>query len=262
MRLDKQLLEKFIQRTCSPRLQQKVRHFYLTRRVLKDLGPREPEMAALKFLVCPGDSVADIGANLGVYTKELSLLVGPTGRVYSAEPIRENYQVLESVTRKADLSNVRLFQAAIGSRAGQRQMVIPDLGNWIGYYQAHFSQVGDIGRFDTVEVLTLDELWRSNAISRLDFIKCDVEGAELDVLQGGLVLVEAQLPGWLMEVSRETSGKVFGILRRLGYRAFVYNRGLIQTQSYRDKEFSNYFFLHPNSKLWDRAAPYFSRDGS
>ncbi len=250
-----QFLKSLIRRTLSPGLQQKLRRLYLVRRVLQSRGPEEPEGGALKELVCAGDSVADLGANIGLYTIALSSLVGQNGCVYSCEPISENYQILESVVNQAQLSNVKLFRAAVGSRVGKRNMVIPELGDFRGYFQAHFSETQDGGRSEIVEVLTLDELWRAKVISRLDFIKCDVEGAELGIIEGGMSLMEAQLPGWLLEVSRDTSSEVFRILRDLGYRSFVYDGCLVPTENYRDKEFSNYFFLHPASGVWQRALP-------
>ncbi len=213
-------------------------------------------MAILKSLISAGDSVADIGANVGVYTREFSLLVGQGGRVYSCEPVVENYHILEDVTRKAGLSNVHLFNAAIASEVGQRQMVIPNLEGFTGYYQAHFSRGDEPGEPETVQVLTIEELWRRKIFTHLDFIKCDVEGAELVVVEGAMLLIEAQLPAWLMEVSRSTSSQIFRTLKSLGYRAFVYNDGLNETENYRDGEFSNYFFIHPRSKIWQRALPH------
>ena len=210
-------------------------------------GYREPEMDVLTSLVHAGFSVADVGANVGAYTVQLSILAGASGRVYAFEPILENYEILESVIRKARLSNVSTFRAALGSKPSQCEMVVPNLGGFTGYYWAHFAQAGDSGRHQTVDVLALDDLWKKNTIPRLDFIKCDVEGSELEVIRGALELIRSQLPGWLLEVSRETSDELFRILKDLGYRAFVYDKRLVETDQYRDKEFSNYFFLHPRN---------------
>ncbi|MGH7229339.1 MAG: FkbM family methyltransferase [Nitrospiraceae bacterium] len=212
-------------------------------------------MEVLESVVRKGDSVADIGANVGVYTRELSSLVGPDGCVYAFEPMTENYEILEAVIRKARLSNVFPFRAALGGRLGQSTMVIPDMGGFMGYYWAHIAQPGDSGQQETVEVLTLEELCRRKTIQCLHFIKCDVEGSELDVIQGGRTLIQSQLPGWLLEVARKTSDEVFNLLKGLGYRAYVYDKRLTPTESYRDKEFSNYFFFHPNSTVWDRVLP-------
>ncbi len=250
MALGKEILKTLLLKTCSPRLQGKIRSLFLVRQVLEGRGFREPDMLALKSLVSPGNSVADVGANVGVYTKELSSLVGPTGHVYSFEPILDTFEILQAVISKAHLSNVRSFNAALGSQPAEHEMVIPDLGGFTGYYWAHFARTGDSGRREKVKVLTLDELWKSNAIRKLDFIKCDVEGGELEVIRGASEVIRSQLPGWLLEVSRETSDELFTILKGFGYQAFVYDQErLIKTDGYRDKEFSNYFFLHSTLAL-------------
>jgi FkbM family methyltransferase len=249
------LLKTSIRKLCTPRLQSKLRHFYVSRQVINDQSFHEVEMRLLKSIVFAGDCVADVGANVGAYTKEMSRLVGSGGNVYSFEPLSENYEIIQTVIRKASLSNVYPFRAALGSASGEFEMVIPESGAFIGYYLAHLAQPEDTGRRVRVNVLTLDHLWKVNTIQNLDFIKCDVEGGELDVIQGGLELIQANRPGWLLEVSRQTSGKVFRALHELGYSAFVYNERLIRTDGYRDKEFSNYFFFHPHSKIWTRALP-------
>jgi FkbM family methyltransferase len=167
----------------------------VTRQILKNRSFHESEMNLLKSFLSSGDSVADVGANVGAYTMELSHLVGSEGNVYSFEPIAENYDILQTVVRRGGLSNVRLFYAAVGSTPGRCEMVIPESGAFIGFYLAHRAQPGDSGRRETVEMLTLDKLLKTNVIVRLDFIKCDVEGAELDVITGGLDLLRSQHPG-------------------------------------------------------------------
>ena len=250
----KALLKNFVVRACGPHIQQTLRRFYLTRQIVNSQSFREPEMQTLKTLVSRGDCVADIGANVGVYTKELSLLVGSQGKVYSFEPVSENYAVLRNVIRTARLHNVQAFHIALGSDSKQARIVIPDLGGFAGYYWAHFAQPGDSGRFELVNVQTLDGLAGEQTLQQLDFIKCDVEGSELEVLHGGAELIQRWKPGWLMEVSQKTSTEVFNFFcEKLGYYAYVYNGGLRQTTGYRDKEYSNYFFLHHSSAVWRRA---------
>ena len=92
MKLGKDLLKTSIRKICSPRLQSKLRVFYVSRQIIKNQGFHEAEMNLLESLVLAGDCVADVGANVGAYTKELSRLVGSGGKVYSFEPISENYQ--------------------------------------------------------------------------------------------------------------------------------------------------------------------------
>ncbi len=250
----KSLVATVLINVTGPRLQQALRRYHLSRKIIKDRYVREPEMDALEGLIAPGDVVADIGANAGSYTKQFSRLVGPHGRVYSFEPIPETFEVLQHVVRRAGLENVFIFQIALGPHARYGRMVIPQQDGFTGYYLAHFAEPGDTGKVVGVTVKAFDGLTKDQGIDRLDFIKCDVEGSELDVLHGSADLILRFKPGWLIEVSRATSEEVFEFLvNRHGYRAYVYRGGLVPTPTYRDKEYSNYFFVHRYSPVWQRA---------
>jgi len=260
MQMPTEFVKNMIRKTCPPWLQHKLRHSYLSRKLIKNRQSPELEVLLLKKFISAGDSVADIGANIGLYTKELSSLVGESGQVYTFEPISENFAILETIIHNIPSSNIRSFRAALGSQLGLKDMVIPDLSDFSGYYLAHLAQVGESGRRQTVDVFTLDDLWKKGIIETLDFIKCDVEGSELEVIRGGLGLVQTQQPGWLLEVSQETSEEVFRLMTGLGYRAFIYDKKFIHTQSYRVGISSNYFFFHPRSEAWNRILSELSRE--
>jgi len=247
--------KQFIKQIAGARLQQRLRKFYLTRQIMKGQGFRELELAALRFLISAGDYVADIGANAGAYTKELSSLVGSQGCVYSFEPVSKNYEILYHLVRKAGLNNVKTYPYAIGSRTMEATIVVPDMEGFTGYYWAYLSESDKGGASERVQMHTLDELLTDRLLHRLDFIKCDVEGSELHVLYGSRDLMSRFIPGWLIEVSRDTSNDVFNLFRASGYVSYVYNGMLIETERYRDKEYSNYFFIHPKSIIRKRAIP-------
>lgn len=250
----KSLVATVLINMTGPRLQQALRRYHLSRIILRDRYSREPEMDALEGLIVPGDVVADVGANAGSYTKQFSSLVGPQGRVYSFEPIPETFEVLQQVVRRAGLENVSIFQIALGPHARHGRMVIPQEDGFTGYYLAHFAKPDEAGNVVGVTVRAFDGLTKDQGIDRLDFIKCDVEGSELDVLYGSADLILRFKPGWLIEVSRATSEEVFEFLvHRHGYQAYVYSGGLVPTRMYRDKEYSNYFFVHRYSAVWQRA---------
>ena len=61
-------------------------------------------------------------------------------------------------------------------------------------------------------------------------------------------------PACLIEVSKPTNEEVFRFFFNEGYRAFVLEGKLVETKHYRDREFSNYFFIHPASSVWQRAS--------
>jgi FkbM family methyltransferase len=249
----KHFLKTAIAKTLSAGLQHRIRRAYLVRQALADRPFHEKEMVALKSFIAPGDLVADIGANVGAYTKELSALTEEAGAVLAFEPVAANFDILQAVIHKAGLRNVRAFPLALGARVEQREIAIPALDGFTGYYWARFAKPGEVG--EKVEVSTLDVLASQGSMSRIDFIKCDVEGSELEVLRGGLDLLRTHTPALLIEVSLATSDDVFALLKSLGYKAFVYDGELVLTEAYRDKQFSNYFFFHPASKMWRRLWP-------
>jgi hypothetical protein len=73
---------------------------------------------------------------------------------------------------------------ALGAEPGRRDVVVPGGTGFGGYYTAHLAREGDPGRRETVDVQTLDALKADGPLGRVDLVKCDVEGAELDVLEG------------------------------------------------------------------------------
>ncbi len=73
----------------------------------------EAEVEPIKCFIRPGDSVIDLGANIGWYTAVLSKLVGERGKVYAVEPIPGTYTLLLSVIKKLGLTNVVSFNCAV-----------------------------------------------------------------------------------------------------------------------------------------------------
>lgn len=248
----KEFAKTLIVKTCTPSMQQKIRELHTVYQITHNKHFREPEMEVLGRLISPGSVVADIGANVGVYTYAFALAVGAKGKVFSFEPVGHNYGILSALVRKTQLFNVTPINAALGAKATQVEMLIPDMDGFTGYYWAHVAQPGEKGKKEVVRVLRLDDMYRDRTIERLHFFKCDVEGFEMDVLRGAVDLIRSEKPGALMEVSKPTSGDVFKFFQELGYKAFVLEGKLVETTHYRDREFSNYFFIHPASPTWER----------
>jgi len=255
------LFKSLFRRALSPALQQRLRRLYLTREIAKNTGEGEFELGVVLRFIQPGDQVLDVGANVGTYTVALSSLVGAQGQVYSFEPVAANFEILESVRRKMNLTNVRLFRAAVGSRSGETRMVVPDRKDFTGYYQAHIAKPMDEGgQSERVTVHALDGLRQQGILQHVDFMKCDVEGSELEVLRGSENLIKSLKPALLIEVSRETSNEVFRFLQDLNYRAFVLAGSLTETETYRDGEFSNYFFFSEDWPHWRRVLPLIGKE--
>src|SRR5262245_11408475 len=67
-------------------------------------------------LICAGDTVVEVGANIGAHTVFLSRMVGETGKVYAFEPQRIVFQTLCANVALNSLTNVHCFHSAVGDR--------------------------------------------------------------------------------------------------------------------------------------------------
>ena len=146
---------------------------YRTFKVYVDRAERQ----LLKRILSAGDVVVDAGANIGIYSQFLSRCVGAAGVVHSFEPAPENFRRLQSVTRK--LSNVRLCQAAVGERSGQSKLYLSDKLNVD--HRTYPTKV-DSRHAIPIEIVALDDYFKRG--QRVDLIKMDIQGYELNALRG------------------------------------------------------------------------------
>jgi len=203
-------------------------------------GTEEPEMSLLKSLVKSGDHVLDIGANFGAYTKVLSEIVGSKGSVRSFEPIPEMNAYLTSHLDKTGLENVKLESLAVTSFTGKSFFHIPKFSHkGENFYEAHLSDKGEL----EVSTIKLDDL---NFSSKIAFVKCDVEGAELEVLRGGAKFLEEHKPILMLEINdshQSENGKaIIQFLADYGYQLKFFNSKCL-TENVVEHVGVNYFFI-------------------
>ncbi len=221
---------------------------------LKKFGEKnEPDLKVVKHIVNRGDVVVDIGANVGGYTKVLSDLISNSGRVLSIEPIPETFTILSWLVKRMSLSNVELFNCAISDKNGISKMKIPkyDFGGF-NFYQA---RIGDNDKRKepfkcfTVKLKSLDNLMHDFK-KNVSFIKCDVKGHELAVIQGATEIISKVKPIWLIEISSDpdernsSAAQLFNIFQQKGYIIYWFDGNKLRKRLVGDKSV-NYFFLTP-----------------
>src|SRR5436189_406040 len=148
------------------------RPLYAAYKTYADRAERE----LLRKILCQGAVVADVGANIGIYSQFLSRCVGPNGVVHSFEPSPDNFRRLSAATR--DLSNVRLTQAVIGERSGECKLYVSDKLN----VDHRAYETDDSRRVIPIEMIALDDYFKTG--QRVDLIKMDIQGYELHALRG------------------------------------------------------------------------------
>ncbi len=152
------------------------------------IGQRDPNvMLFLRRWLRPGAVLFDVGANIGTYAIPVARLVGPTGRVVAFEPNRPTRACLRQNLRLNRLGNVTVVPCAAGEVAERRHLVVTEKN--LG--EVHLAPNGTDGDA-RVTVTTLDAEYRRLGLTRVDYLKLDIEGHELAALQGARELLRSQ----------------------------------------------------------------------
>jgi FkbM family methyltransferase len=179
----------------------------------------------LRALIRPGDTVIDVGANLGVYTFELSRLVGPRGRVHAIEPDPPSIARLEGLRHR--LPNITVHPVALSDGRGTATLNVPVVrGRRVSTLASLTVPPWHDGLEHvavTVDLEPLDAV--VPAEGRLaSFVKIDVEGHELAVLRGAAATLRA-LPAMLIEIEqrhqRTDIRATFEHVRAMGYIGYA-----------------------------------------
>jgi FkbM family methyltransferase len=238
----KQLALRFLP---GPVLQLVRKHHYA--RKLAAAEP-EPDMALLHYLVPRGGCALDIGANFGLYSRFLAGAVGPAGRVHAVEPVPTTFDVLRSNVRRLGLAQVTVHNLAASDSAGTFTMAVPRYPTGgENYYEARIvgADVAPDLRAVSVTTRTLDELF--SRLDRIDFVKSDVEGHELQVVRGARALIRTHRPAWLIELSgnpddpASAAAELGTILRGAGYEAYRFDGHRLRRRAGGDRCLNTFF---------------------
>ncbi|MFQ6016730.1 MAG: FkbM family methyltransferase [Kiloniellaceae bacterium] len=194
-------------------------------RTLLLFGRREEDhRIILEKVLHEGMTVLDIGANIGYYALMESRLVGPSGRVIAVEPSPENVELLERNLATNGCDNVLVLPIAISDRSGRRALWLSELSNLHSFHEREDGSGHMSGQTIEVETRTVPDVMAG--LDKPDLIRMDVEGHEVDVINGMLAAVENgdMAPMILFETHRRhytADHDIVGPLSRLfdcGYR--------------------------------------------
>jgi FkbM family methyltransferase len=180
--------------------------------------------------LAPGDAVVDVGAYKGAYTYWMRRAVGPRGSVLAVEPQPDAATFLRSFVAAFGWTNVTVVEAALSSAPGESVLLRP--GSTPSPSASIVGASLQPGPTRTpIHLDTLDRsLSRHMPCARVRFLKCDVEGHELEVFQGGEAALREHHPAILVECEARhlrghTMDDVFGYLAGLGYRGSFFLEG-------------------------------------
>jgi FkbM family methyltransferase len=157
----------------------------------------------------------DLGANVGLFSLLAARLVGPTGQVISFEPDPHTAVRLGRNIARNGYQNITVIQAGVWSTTGNQRFKVADASSpdhGVGRFVAEYADEKDVA----VECVALDDI--AKKIAAPDAIKCDVEGAEVEVLQGAKQVLLEHKP-WIVCELHSDANRVAAeeILKQFGY---------------------------------------------
>jgi FkbM family methyltransferase len=184
-------------------------------------GPHVSE--AMAAVLKEGSVFVDVGAHIGYYSLEASKLVGPSGRVIAVEP---NPPIVDKLRRNIKLNeftNVKVYEAACTDKTARlRFFPSPEERSLWSSLSPKNS-----GGEDAIEVdgMPLDSIAEIEKLPRMDLVKIDVEGAEMQVLRGMEKILTTFRPRLIMELKSDaldnlgaSMEEVLSLLRQHGYK--------------------------------------------
>jgi FkbM family methyltransferase len=196
----------------------------------------EGEVDLFRQVIHPGETVLDIGGNLGAHTLVFSQLVGEAGQVHAFEPQRLVFQTLAGNMAINSVTNVYAYQKAVGEAPGYIKVPVlnwnlKDL-NWGGL------KLGIWDQGEEVEQITVDSL----ALAACHFMKADVEGMEFAVVKGATDTIKRFRPILYLECNKgEESQELLRYLDRLDYNLYWHEPALYNENNFFNKK-ENVFF--------------------
>ena len=186
--------------------------------------------------------ILDVGANFGLY----SIVAGnklTTGKVYAFEPVPDLVQQFKRNIQLNELTNIEIVPSAVSDISGSFQFYLSGKDN-LGMSGFHppdnFS-----GTQKIVDSVILDEWAEDNQIAKLNLVKIDVEGAEINVLKGMKNLIKKFKPVIFIEISSEnlekygyTINDVYKLLIAMDYNPFeiLFSNHLKKLSSFKEAD--------------------------
>ncbi|MFB5762609.1 FkbM family methyltransferase [Paenibacillus medicaginis] len=207
------------------------------------------ELKGIFNMLSTSSTILDIGANCGFYSLQLARQY-PDSQVYAFEPIPATFEYLQQNLALNHVTNVTAYNVGLSNQEGTFPVYFYKGGSGN-------SSLKNLSGHEKVELVECQFRRLNSYIDEIpgpiDFIKCDVEGAELLVVESGLEVIQRHKPILFLELLRKWAAKfnyhpndVLHILGNLGYRCFVFTAGkMVPIEEINDQTVeTNFIFLH------------------
>ena len=230
----------------------------------------EPETPYLADLLSDAPVCLHVGASDGRHSYVMTQ-VAPKASIHAFEPSAFAFEVLKTCMKWHGIAGqVIPVHAAVSDHAGEMYLVTPrKMSGRMGRAYAFVSETAATGEgpvrpdlqdqgaeVQPTPVVTIDDYCAENGLTKVDFIRMDIEGAEFMALKGALTILDRDRPHVLLEIHPPMLQARFGasgeavldLFRDRGYRMFALNGGRLEerTTLVEGLPWKDYFFIHPS----------------
>lgn len=203
-------------------------------RALYFMGDLDPKVTwVCRRILRPGDTVIDVGANMGLVTLTCAKLVGPSGRVVAYEPNPAMIELLRQSIDRNGFSNIELNAIALGKESGRLQLNVPD---------DHAGKASLVRTFREdqhsveIQVDNAAEAFERLEAGAIRFWKIDAEGFEPQIIEGAQAYLERNPPQVVLFEINDDEGPLNGnasitMLESFGYRFFGLPKALLRMRA-------------------------------
>lgn len=178
-----------------------------------------------------GDTVIDCGANIGYYTNFFRTIVGKKGFVHAFEPVPSTFEHLtNNALEYSKCNNYKLINSGLYKFETVKNIYIPDSISGHASLNNH-KEAWNAQKIDNIviKLIRLDDYIDKLEINKVDFIKIDIEGSEIDALYGSKNTLQKNKPTLHLEVNSDllrdshyTVQELWELLKGLDYRKIYY----------------------------------------
>ncbi len=193
---------------------------YLDKCIIKTGSFERKSTELFKKVIKEGDTVIDVGANIGYYSVISSRLVGENGKVIIFEPTHHYREILETNLKVNNINNAEVYNYGLSNKEGRKDIFIGDCS-------ATLHWVGDSSAIKK-ERIKLKTFVSEQNIKKIDFVKIDIDGHEPLFLEGAWDSLEKLKPIILLEVNHEnyveagyTAWDFFTLLKERKYHIYT-----------------------------------------
>ena len=243
-------------------------HAFRAWRRNKRWAKHEPETPYLADLLSGSPTCLHVGASDGRHSYVMTQ-VAPKARIYAFEPSAFAFEVLKTAIAWHRIGKqVTPVHAAVADKPGEMLLVTPKkTSGRMGRAYAYVAETRPNGparpdledtgmEVQPTPVITLDGFCEAHEIEKIDFIRMDIEGAELKALMGAIQILDRDRPHVLLEIHPAMLQARFGasgdavldVFRDRGYRMFALNGDRLEerTTLVEGLPWKDYFFIHPS----------------